>query len=459
MTDPDSQTQSHSAVTLAPELAGTPVRRLMKPLARFLEIQSASGIILVICTVAALSIANSPWSHAWDAFWHTEIRLTIGTWELGNSLVHWVSDGLMTIFFFLVGLEIKREIVDGELRSLRKATLPLVGALGGMLVPAGIYLLLQGGRDGERGWGIPMATDIAFAVGILTLLGRRVPPGLKVFLLALAIVDDIGAIVVIACFYSGEIQMAALASAAGGLLLVLLMNRLGVRRIAVYSVVGVGIWLATYQSGIHPTIAGVVLGLITPSRAWIPRESLLTVLLDVIDRLDGRIERPHVAGNLTETVRETVSPLERLEAALHAWVAFAIMPLFALANAGLLLRAEAAEHGIVWAVAAGLVIGKPLGIFLFVWVAVQIGVAQLPKKTSWTSLLGTCCLGGIGFTMSLFIAGLALSDELLDSAKIGTLVGSTVSAILGFGIMAISLRNRSPDEPSESHSISPATGS
>ena len=370
----------------------------------------------------------------------------MGSWELRNTLTHWINDGLMTIFFFLVGLEIKREIVDGELQSVKKAALPIIAALGGMLVPAGIYLLFQGGREGGHGWGIPMATDIAFAVGILALLGRRVPAGLKIFLLALAIADDIGAILIIAIFYSHSIQPMAFGAAVLGLAVVLGMNRLGVRSVLAYSIVGAGIWLAMYRSGIHPTVAGVVLGLITPGRAWIRRESLVRVLLDAIDRLDGRIDRPQMVGKLTATARETISPVERLEVALHPWVAFAIMPLFALANAGVVLRPEAAGHGVAWAVAAGLIIGKPLGIIVFSWLAIRWKIAQLPRGASWRALVGAGCLGGIGFTMSLFIAELALEGDLLDSGKIGTLAGSTISALVGYLILFVSLPSTIAEE-------------
>jgi NhaA family Na+:H+ antiporter len=426
---------------LPEKLVDTPAMRLIAPLARFLEIQSASGILLVLCTAVALFMANSPWAATWDHFWHTKISLTAGPWQLSNTLVHWVNDGLMTIFFFVVGLEIKRELVDGELRSLRKAALPIFGALGGMVVPAAIYLLLQGGREGHRGWGIPMATDIAFAVGILTLLGKRVPLGLKIFLLALAIADDIGAILVIALFYSSNVTLLPIGTAAGCLALVALMNRLGVRSIGVYVFVGLAIWLAMYHSGVHPTVAGVILGLMTPGRAWLEGRLLVEVLMDALDRVDGKIERQHthdhreLVGAVTRTATETVSPLERLESALHPWVAFGIMPIFALANAGVAIQPQAAGHGIALAVAAGLVVGKPLGIVLFSWLAVRSGVAQLPQGVTWPAMLGAGCLGGIGFTMSLFIANLALTGTLLDAAKIGTLGGSAVSAALGLALL------------------------
>jgi len=446
MTTPVPSPAPRQGPELPHKLANAPMRRMVRPLARFLEIESASGILLVICAAAALAIANSPWSQAWESFWHTEIGISLGSWELRSSLVHWINDGLMTIFFFLVGLEIKREIIDGELRSLRKAALPIAAALGGMLMPAGIYLLFQFGREGERGWGIPMATDIAFAVGVLAVLGRRVPAGLKIFLLALAIADDIGAIVVIAIFYSDAIQLVALGIAGLCLVLVIGMNRLGARSITAYWIVGVAMWLAMYHSGIHPTVAGVALGLLTPGRAWIARDSLATFLLDTIDRLDGQIDRPQMVDKLTETARETLSPLERLETALHAWVAFAIMPIFALANAGVVLQPEAARHGVAWAVAAGLVLGKPLGIVAFSWLAIRCGIAQLPTGANWRALLGVGCLGGIGFTMSLFIAGLAFEGNLLDSAKIGTFAGSTISAIAGYLLLVVSLRSTGTSE-------------
>jgi len=435
MADRKPDTTERAGPQLPAKLTDAPAQRLIQPLARFLEIESASGVLLVICTVVALLLANSYWAHDWEAFWHTEISLAIGNWKLEASLVHWINDGLMTIFFFVVGLEIKREMVDGELRSLRLAALPILAALGGMVVPAGIYLLLQGSGAGRSGWGIPMATDIAFAVGILSLLGKRVPAGLKVFLLALAIADDIGAILVIALFYSKALHFGFLALAGAGLLVVLGMNRLGVRNMIAYFVVGLAIWLAMYQSGIHPTVAGVVLGLITPGQAWLPRESLVNFVLDAIDRLDGRIDRPQVVDNLTKTARETLSPLERLQTLLHPWVAFAIMPVFALANAGVAVRPEAATAGVAWAVAAGLLLGKPLGIALFSYLAVKSGVTDLPSNVNWSALIGAACLGGIGFTLSLFIAGLALHGELLDAAKIGTLVGSTISAVLGYVIL------------------------
>lgn len=434
-----SQSSSQSGVQLPESLASTPIRQALQPMARFMEIEAASGILLVLCLAVAMSFANSPWHTSWESFWHTEISLAVGSFELRHSLHHWINDGLMTIFFFLVGLEIKREAVSGELQSIQKAALPVVAAIGGMLVPAGVYLALQAGQDGQRGWGIPMATDIAFAVGILTLLGERVPAGLKIMLLALAIADDIGAILVIALFYSSSVHLTAIGAALLGIGLVVMMNRVGVRSIFAYILVGAGIWLAMHHSGIHPTIAGVALGLLTPASAPVARESLVELLLNAIDRLDGKIERPQhsaeLAGSLSLTARETISPLERLESALHPWVAFFIMPVFALANAGVAVEPQAVTHSVAIAVAAGLIVGKPLGIFLFSWIAVRFGAASLPQGVSWKALLGAGFLAGVGFTMSLFIAGLALDEQMLVAAKIGTLAGSALSAILGLAIL------------------------
>ena len=432
-------------------LPKSPADRLLAPLARFLEIESASGVLLLVCTIVALAMANSPWADRWDTLWHTKASLSIGSWVLAGSLHHWVNDGLMTIFFFVVGLEIKRELVDGELRSLRKAALPIVGALGGMAAPAVIYLLLQHSGQAQRGWGIPMATDIAFAVGILALLGNRVPLGLKIFLLALAIADDIGAILVIALFYSSNIAWTSIGAAAAGLAIVAGMNRLGVRSIGVYTFAGIGIWLSMFYSGVHPTVAGVILGLMTPGRAWVPGESLVELLMRTVDRLDGQIERTgshdhqRLMGNLTRAATETVSPLERLESTLHPWVAFGVMPIFALANAGVSIDPKAAGSGIALAVAAGLLIGKPLGIVGFSWLAVRLRWASLPAGVTWASMIGAGYLGGIGFTMSLFIASLAMSGANLDAAKIGTLGGSLICGTLGLIVLFLVL----PQKPIE----------
>jgi NhaA family Na+:H+ antiporter len=427
-------------------LPEAPVDRLVRPLVRFLEIEAASGIVLLACTVVALVWSNSPWADAFKSFWKTPIGLTIGPFELKESLGHWINDGLMTIFFFVVGLEIKRELVAGELRDPQKAALPAMAALGGMVVPAGIYFLLQRGQPGEPGWGIPMATDIAFVVGFLALLGSRVPHGLKILLLSLAIVDDIGAVLVIALFYTGDISFLALGLAAAGFGMTYLCNRIGVRAIPVYVVLGTGIWLAVLKSGVHPTVAGVLLGLLTPASAWVGAHTLRDVLTGFLQRFQGSREEavpsgPHGALQpLVKTARESVSPLERLEKALHPWVAFVIMPIFALANAGVALQPKAVTDPVALAVTTGLLLGKPLGVVLFSWGAVQLGLARLPAGVNWQVMLGAGCLAGIGFTMSLFIAGLALPEDLLESGKIGTLTGSALSAALGSALLLLALR-------------------
>jgi NhaA family Na+:H+ antiporter len=415
----------------------TPVTRLVRPFLLFLRIEAASGVVLLVCTAAALILANSAAAPVFHAFWETPAELSIGSFSLAHSLREWVNEGLMTIFFFVVGLEIKRELVLGELRDPRKAALPLVAALGGMLAPAAVYLCWQLGEPGERGWGIPVATDIAFVVGCLALLGPRVPHGLKIFLLTLAIADDIGAVLVIAVAYSQGISPPALAAAFAGLALCSVLNRIGVRRVPLYVVVGGAVWLAFLHSGIHATVAGVLLGLLTPASAWVGDRGLLGILSEAGAQLRG--ERPHPAParrrellmSVARTARETVPPLERLETSLHPWVAFGIMPLFALANAGVALSAERAWDPIAIAVSAGLVLGKPAGIFLLSWLSVTLRLARLPADVDWKVVLGAGCLGGIGFTMALFIAGLALEGPPLEAGKIGIFVGSAASALLG----------------------------
>lgn len=430
----------------SPHLPVAPVRRFIRPLVRFLQVESASGMVLLACTVVALGLANSPAADTYHKFWHTHIGIQIGGWTLGGELGHFlINDVLMTLFFFVVGLEIKRELVTGELREARKAALPVVAALGGMLVPAGLYMALQAGQPGFHGWGIPMATDIAFVVGILVILGPRVPLGLKILLLSLAIADDIGAVVVIALFYSTDLHLLMLFLAVSGLALTVILNHLGVRSVAVYTVVGAGVWLAMYRSGGHPTIAGVLLGLMTPAGAWVSRMALLRSITELQARLESNpgddlaVEDLNV---LAFAATESVSPLERLEHVLHPWAGFLVMPLFALANAGVHIDVGELTHPVALAVALGLFLGKPVGVLLFSFVAVKAGIAKLPQGVTWSVLAGGSCLAGIGFTMSLFVAGLALGDDprMLAAGKIGTLVGSVCSAVLGTLILVLVLR-------------------
>jgi NhaA family Na+:H+ antiporter len=404
----------------------TPAGRLLAPLTRYLRIESLSGLVLLVCTAIALIVANSGWSDAYFRFWQTPFGFNVGGYALTKPLLLWINDGLMTLFFFVVGLEIKREIVSGELSTLRKAALPAVAALGGMIVPAAVYLAFQWGQPTVAGWGIPMATDIAFVVGFLALLGSRVPHGLKVLLLSLAIADDIGAVIVIALVYSTDLAIAAMAVGAAGFGVVLAMRWLGVQWTAAYVVVGAVIWLAFVKSGIHPTVAGVLLGLLTPCRQslreWVP----INVVADLFRRLGG-----HRGEELSEDQPEADSLVERLLTTLHPWVAYLIMPVFALANAGVSIDLAGIGRPVVFAVAAGLVIGKPIGIALFSFVAIKAGLTQLPDGVNVKVLVAAGCLAGIGFTMSLFIAGLALQDPYLNEAKIGILIGSAISAVLG----------------------------
>jgi NhaA family Na+:H+ antiporter len=437
--------------TSMPSLPREPIDRLVGPLARFLHIEAASGVVLLLCTVVALTLANSSLAGGFLGIWKAEFGFKVGSFEMIHSLKHWINDGLMAVFFFVVGLEVKRELVLGELREIRRAALPFAAAIGGMVVPAGLYLVLQSGQVGARGWGIPMATDIAFVVGCLALLGPRVPRILRVVLLSLAIVDDIGAILVIAIGYTENLDLAALGYGVAGLGLVFAMSRLGIRSYGVYVVVGFLIWLAFHESGVHATIAGVALGLLTPARSWVS-ESRYGEFLDRFYGMlkgDGWEGQPHRAAKVRAMVkasRETVAPLEYLENRLHPWVGFAIMPVFALANAGVAFSFADFGSPVAVAVMLGLVIGKPVGVLLFAWIVVRLFLRRLPDGLGWGAILGGGCLAGIGFTMALFIAGLALGGDVLDEAKVGILGGSAISAVLGAAILIAVLPK--PDGPS-----------
>lgn len=427
------------------------INRLAEPFAKFFKIEASGGIVLLSCALIALGIANSPWAISFASLWHTKVGVTIGDFSLQLSLRHWINDGAMTIFFFVVGLEIKRELVHGELRELGNAVLPVVAALGGMLVPAAIFLLFQNGQPGANGWAIPMATDIAFVAGFLALLGPRVPFGLKILVLSLAIIDDIGAVLIIAVAFTEQISLSMLGWAGAGFGLTLIFRWLGVRAVPVYVLIGAGIWLMVLMAGIHATVAGVVLGLLTPANPWLTRRSLLKVLSGTERRLredrarDNEMEHLEEAVHLLgATAQETISPLDRLETALHPWVAFVIMPLFALANAGVRVDMDALANPVSMAIAAGLALGKPLGIVMFSALAVRLGWARLPDGVNWKVLTGAGCLAGIGFTMSLFIADLALGEELLESGKIGALTGSALSATAGCTLLWWFLRKKSP---------------
>jgi NhaA family Na+:H+ antiporter len=421
-----------------------PIDRLAKPLKRFLHVEAASGVVLLACTLVALGLAKSGASEWFLQLWKTRVSFSLGGFAMSHPLGHWINDGLMAIFFFVIGLEVKRELVLGELRELRQAALPIAAAVGGMVVPAGIYLLLQGHGAARSGWGIPMATDIAFVVGCMSVLGSRIPHGLRVLLLSLAIADDIGAILVIAVGYSASIDTTALALGFAGIALVWGMAHVGVRSFGMYTLVGVLVWLAFHASGVHATIAGVILGLMTPARSYINSSAFTRIVERAADVLtgsdwDAAAHRSQKIRHFARAARETLSPLEYLEGLLHPWVGFLIMPVFALANAGVPLRAADLTDPVALAVAASLVIGKPVGIVVVSFLAVQVGLARLPAGVSWGVLTGGGLLAGIGFTMALFIGGLALSGPSLDVAKVGILGASVLSAALGITVLVILL--------------------
>ena len=429
------------------------IHNLTLPFRQFIRQEASSGILLIICTVIALAWANSPLSGFYFSLWETPVSVTIGTSSFSKPLLLWVNDGLMAIFFFSIGLEIKREVIDGELSSFRKAALPMVAALGGMLVPAGLFFLLHRGNEGIESWGIPMATDIAFSLGILSLLGSRAPLSLKVFLTAFAIVDDIGAVLVIALFYAHEVDWNALAISASLLAFLFICNFLfSIKRNWVYIIVGAGVWYYVFKSGIHPTIAGVLVAFTVPATNNIRLKHFTQSIRDFLD--DFRIEKAKKGGpflpqkeldtlaGLKSNVRAVQPPLQRMEYLLNDFVAYFVMPLFALANAGVMLRGglEVAYQPLFLHIAVALLVGKIVGIVVFSWVAVRLRVAGLPTGANWTQMAGLGFLGGIGFTMALFIANLALEDgALLAQAKLGILAGSLVAGALGYFLLRWSL--------------------
>jgi len=412
----------------------------------FLQIEAAGGIVLLMATVAALVCVNSPAQASYTSFWHSAVALRAGGHGITLDLRHWVNEGLMTLFFFVVGMEIKTELVDGELRNHRAAVVPAVAAIGGMAFPALIYLVINGRGVGQAGWGIPMATDIAFTLGVVALLGSRVPQSLKVFLLTLAIVDDIGAIVVIAVFYSGALALAWLALAAALVGFMSLLQRIHVRSLPVYAVLGCAVWFATFESGVHATIAGVMLGLLTPARAHLRADAAGEAAVDTIEA-SGDISITD-ARRVSYLTRESVAVTERLMNALHPWTSFVIIPLFALANAGIPLSRHSLAGGwsIAGGVVAGLVLGKVVGITGAVWLAVRFGLGSMPEGATWRHVVGVAALAGIGFTVSLFVTDLAFADSgHQQQAKVGVLVASLLAAVLGSSLLVLAARRPTSD--------------
>jgi len=421
-----------------------PIEKVIGPFQQFFHTEASAGLLLLACTVLALAWANSPWAESYGRLWGTYLTVSFGPLELSKPLLLWINDGLMAIFFFVVGLEIKREILVGELSSPRQALLPIFAAIGGMAIPACFYTAFNAGTPAAAGWGVPMATDIAFAIGVLSLLGDRVPTPLKIFLTAVAIVDDLGAVLVIAIFYTAEISLTSLAVAAGFLVLLVLANLSGIRSPLIYLLLGIGLWIAMLKSGVHATIAGVLSAMCIPARTLLDEADFLSVTRRLLDNfgapaesnetgLDGERKRG-IVRTLEKACEAVETPLQRLEQMLHPWMAFAIMPVFALANAGVAIDAgfaAALTEPLALGIVAGLVAGKQIGLTLFSWLAVRAGWAALPQGVTWHHIYGAAWLAGIGFTMSIFIATLAFDGASLDEAKTAILAASLLAGVGG----------------------------
>jgi len=432
-----------------------PIERVFEPFENFFHTESSRGILLIVFTVLALVWANSPWREIYQRVWTLSLTFSLSDVSLSKPILLWINDGLMALFFFVVGLEIKREILVGELAALRQALFPIAAAIGGMVFPALIYAGFNSGQIGSSGWGIPMATDIAFALGILSLLGNQASLGLKVFLTAVAIVDDLGAVVVIAVAYTSEIVWGFIGLGLVFWAILILCNRLGVRHPLIYALLGILLWVSFLKSGVHATIAGVMAAMTIPVRTRINAKEFLECGRSYLAKFEragkkgtniltnaeqhGSLQALEIACHVAEP------PLQRFEHALHPWVSFGVMPIFALANAGVFLGGDIGAvlvNPVTLGVGFGLILGKQAGILLFAWAVVRMGWADVPKGVSWRQIYGASWLGGIGFTMSLFIGGLAfIPGPLLDAAKVGILMASAISAAVGWVILS---RSTSP---------------
>ncbi len=414
-------------------------RRVIQPMRRFMAIETAGGVVMLAGAIIALIWANSPWDASYVSFFETPIELRVGGLvELDLTLHEWVNDGLMSLFFLVVGLEIKRQLVHGELRDRRAAALPAVAALGGMIVPAAVYILLNLGGATD-GFGVPVATDIAFAVGVVTLAGSRVPLGVRIFILTLAVVDDIGGIVVIAVFYAEGVSFAWLGVAAACVAGTYASRRLEVRSLVPYLAFGTVCWYALHSAGVEAAIVGVVFGLLAPAHPFHDPSRLGEVIGDAVRHFE-RTDHD-VPVEIATYVREIASPLDRVEHHLTPWVSFLIVPVFALANAGVSVSTSGLDVNVFAGVAGGLVIGKMIGIVTFTWLAVRLGIGRLPQRTGWFHIVGVGAAGGIGFTVALFVAGLSFEDaDLLRSAKLGILAASATAGVLAFVILRLASR-------------------
>lgn len=434
--------------------------RAQEDFQRFLALEVSGGIVLLVAAILALVLANSPLAEGYARLWETPIGIHVGSWELTEPLIGWIDDGLMALFFFVVGLEIKREVLVGELSSPRKAALPIVAAIGGMAVPALIYFAFNAGGPGASGWGIPMATDIAFALGVLALLGSSVPIGLKVFLTALAIADDIGAIIVIALFYTDEIHLSWLGLGVSLLVALFALNRLGVDSPAPYGIIGLVVWFAFLHSGIHATIAGVLVAFTIPATAKLAPMQFVAWTRDKLAHIeecevpDAHVlddpTQQHCAFEIQAAATHVAAPLQRLEHTLQPFTTYVVLPLFALANAGVALPGEGvvelAGKPVTLGIFFGLILGKSLGILSMSWLAIRMKFADLPPGVSWPQVLGAGILGGIGFTMSIFVANLAFEKPaLLGQAKVAILITSLAAGMAGFVFLKLVARGSRPD--------------
>ncbi len=422
----------------------TTIEKIMAPVSHFIHLEYTSGIVLLISVVIAIVWANSPFHDFYEHLWHINFSVGFDKFLLSHPLHIWINDGLMAIFFFVIGLELKREFMEGELSSLQKASLPMTAALGGMLVPAVIYFFINKGTPAAHGWGIPMATDIAFALALLSMASKHIPVSIKIFLSALAVADDLGAVLVIAFFYTEQINFVPLAIGAGFLLLLMLGNRMGIRSALFYLLLGIGAWIGFLLSGVHATIAGVLVAFTIPAVTRIDEQIYSSNLRKL--SYDFEADIPQRGSLITPLQNKTIqkvktlsmaaeTPLQTIEHALHPWVAFVIMPLFALANAGIVITSDffsSIINPVSIGVAAGLIIGKFTGILLFCWIMVRFRISTLPEGANWKHIAGVALLAGIGFTMSLFISGLAFkSQAFIDQAKYGILIASIIAGILG----------------------------
>ncbi|SFV61750.1 Na+/H+ antiporter NhaA type [hydrothermal vent metagenome] len=421
--------------------------RIATPFEHFIHSQTTTGLVLIFMTVIALVLANSPLVDAYNNLFHTKIDFNVGEWKLSHTLHHWINDGLMAIFFFMIGLEIKREILVGELSNIKVAILPILAAIGGMVVPALIYTFINNGGEGANGWGIPMATDIAFAISILVLLGNRVSPALITFLVALAIVDDLGAVLVIAIFYTEQIQFLPLILAGVSFLIMMILNRSGIHAILPYFIVGLCLWFFMLESGVHATIAGVIAAMSIPSRPKITSTYFTEQTRNLLNEYDNypvvidntmHESQKAILLNIKDTIDSVNAPSAKLEHDLHLPVSLLIIPLFAFANAGISIDFSSVASTIMEPISLGiifgLIIGKILGIAGVSFIAIKTGIAKLPEGSSMSQLLGVASLGGIGFTMSIFVADLAFSgnDPLIFQAKIGILCASFIAGLFGY---------------------------